>query len=39
MRGEAVSIVSKFLKDHPERWTEPAFLLVIDALEKAFPKK
>jgi hypothetical protein len=27
------------LKEHPERWSEPASLLVIDALEKAFPKK
>jgi hypothetical protein len=31
-------IVSKYLKEHPERWHEPAYLIVIDALKQAFPK-
>jgi hypothetical protein len=37
--GQLCAVVSKYLKEHPERWSEPASLLVIDALEKAFPKK
>ena len=31
-------IVSKYLKEHPERWTEMASILVVDALKAAFPK-
>ena len=36
-RGQVGSVVSKFLKEFPERWDEPAFQLVVDALKKAFP--
>jgi hypothetical protein len=38
-RRQLCAVVSKFLKEHPERWSEPAFLLVINALQEAFPKK
>jgi hypothetical protein len=37
--NQLCAVVSKFLKEHPERWSEPASLLVIDAIRKAFPKK
>ena len=37
--GLACDVVSKFLKENPERWSEPAFVLVVDALKKTFPKK
>ena len=33
------AIVSKYLKNHPERWNESAAVLVIDALVEAFPLK
>ena len=33
------SIVAKYLNEHPERWSEPAASLVIDAIRKAYPKK
>jgi hypothetical protein len=33
------SIVSKHLKEHPDKLGGPADLLIIDALRKAFPKK
>jgi hypothetical protein len=33
------SIVAKYLKNHPERWNEPAATLVVDALKEAFPRK
>jgi hypothetical protein len=33
---EICAIVSKYLKQHPERWNEPAFDLVIDALKQSF---
>ena len=35
--GQACTIVSKYLKKHPERWNEWAVTLVIDALKEAFP--
>ena len=37
--GQFVAVVSKYLKAHPERWNEDAALLVINALQEAFPKK
>lgn len=37
--GQIIEVVSKYLKEHPERWSEPAYWLVRDALEEAFPKK
>jgi hypothetical protein len=36
-QGQVFSIVVKHIKEHPERWTEPAYILVMDALKKAFP--
>ena len=38
-RGQVAAVVSKFLNEHPEEWSAPAALLVIEALKKAFPKK
>ena len=32
-------IVAKYLKEHPEDWGKPAFVLVRSALRKAFPCK
>ena len=37
--GQICAIVSKYLKNHPERWSESADLLVVDALREAFPLK
>jgi hypothetical protein len=37
--GQIAAIVSKYLKDHPEKWGEPASDLVIKALQEAFPLK
>ena len=37
--SQLISVVGKYLDDHPERWREPASRLVIDALTTAFPKK
>ncbi len=31
--------VAKYVNEHPERWSEPAASLVIDAIRKAYPKK
>jgi len=36
-RGQIAAIASKYLKNHPERWSEPAASLVIKALIEAFP--
>lgn len=38
-RGQICWIVAKYLKEHPERWSESAATLVIDALKEAFPFK
>ena len=37
--GQICAIVLKFLNEHPERWSEPARDLIIEALKQAFPKK
>jgi len=37
--GQTCSIVAKYLKEHPEKWNQPADILVIEALQKAFPKR
>jgi len=37
--AQVCSIVSRHLKDHPDKLNGPADLLIIDALRKAFPKK
>ena len=36
-RDQLAEVVSKYLKENPEKWGNPAFILVINALEKAFP--
>jgi hypothetical protein len=36
---EICSLVAKYLKDNPGKWGRPADLLIIEALQKAFPKK
>jgi hypothetical protein len=38
-RGQLCAIVAKYLKEHPERWNQPASDLVIEALKQAFPKE
>jgi hypothetical protein len=38
-KGQIVAVVSKYLKDHPEKWGEFASVLVIEALKEAFPLK
>ena len=34
-----LAVVTKYLKAHHERWSEYAYILVIDALKESFPKK
>ncbi len=36
---QACTIVGEYLKEHPERWNEPAHFLVLEALIQAFPRK
>ena len=36
-RDKLAEVVSKYLKENPKRWGNPASTLVIDALTKAFP--
>jgi thymidylate synthase len=33
------SIVAKYLKENPQKWTLPASVLIWGALQKAFPKR
>ena len=37
--GQICSIAGKYLKENPEKWTLPAWVLVTEALQKAFPKR
>jgi hypothetical protein len=37
--GQLVAVVSKYLKNHPEEWNDPAVVLVIKALKETFPLK
>jgi len=37
--GQIWAVVAKYLKDNPEKWSQPASLLVMEALRKAFPKR
>ena len=37
--GQICSIVGKYLKENPEKWTLPASVLATEALQKAFPKR
>ena len=39
MAGQLAAVVSKYLTNHPEKWSEPAVDLVIKALQEAFPLK
>ena len=36
-RDQLADVVSQYLKENPKKWGNPAFLLVIRAVEKAFP--
>jgi hypothetical protein len=38
-KGQICAVVSKYLKNHPERWSEPAAFLVIKVLQEAFPNR
>ncbi|WP_156526294.1 Rap1a/Tai family immunity protein [Pseudomonas antarctica] len=35
--GQNVAVVTKFLKANPEKWTEQAASLIVQALTKAYP--
>ena len=35
--NQLAAVVSKYLKEHPERWSSSAYYLVKDALQRAFP--
>lgn len=38
--GEQIcAVVAKYLKEHPEKWSDAASDLVISALKEAFPKR
>jgi hypothetical protein len=37
--GQISAVAAKFLNDNLERWSEPAYVLVVDALKTAFPCK
>jgi hypothetical protein len=36
--GRVAAVVAAFLKQHPEKWDRPAWDLVMEALQEAFPK-
>jgi hypothetical protein len=38
-KQQILAVVSKYLKNHPEKWSEPAAFLVVEALQEAFPLK
>jgi hypothetical protein len=38
-KGQIVAIVTKYFKDHPEKWSQSGADLVVEALTEAFPKK
>ncbi len=38
-KGQVMAIVTGYLMQHSEQWSDPASLLVIRALKEAFPKK
>ncbi len=37
--AQVAAIVAKFLKENPEKWSEPGNQIVTEALKKAFPLK
>jgi len=39
MVGQLAAVVSKYLKNRPEKWSEPAVDLVIKASQEGFPLK
>ena len=36
--NQTCHVVGRYLDAHPERWHEPAVILVVDALNEAFPE-
>lgn len=36
--GQVAAVVAEFLNRHPEKWNRPAWDLVMEALQEAFPK-
>jgi hypothetical protein len=36
--GKVAAVVAKFLNQHPEKWNRPAWDLVMEALQEAFPR-
>lgn len=38
-RGQNSAVVAKYLKNNPEKWSQSADTLVIDAMKQAFPCK
>lgn len=36
-RTQLAAVISKYLRNHPEKWNNPAPIMVIDALIKSFP--
>lgn len=36
--GQVAAVVAEFLNQHPEKWNRPAWDLVMEALQEAFPK-
>lgn len=38
-KGQIIAVVSQYLKNHPEKWSDPAADLVVRALKEAFPLK
>ena len=38
-KNQLFAIVAKYLKENPEKWSQPGSLLVIEALRKSFPKR
>ena len=36
-KGQIVLVVSKYIKDNPEKWNQPADVLIKEALKIAFP--
>jgi hypothetical protein len=38
-QGQIAAVVSKYLKNHPDKLSDPAASLVMKALGEAFPKE
>jgi hypothetical protein len=37
--GQILAVVSRYLKNHPQEWSQSAKVLVVNALQEAFPLK